>query len=74
MKNYIKNIESGKESSTEQKFFFSNEFDEFMAYKQIVKPLPHSIALNTSLWNNSRVSHLTGYTMEMLREPLHQLA
>ena len=30
--------------------------------------------LNTSVWNNHDVSKLTGYSIEMLKEPLYFLA
>ena len=37
-------------------------------------PLPYSVTLNTDIWNNKRLSLTTGYTIEMLREPLYHLA
>lgn len=32
------------------------------------------IKLNTNIWNNVMISHVTGYTIEMLKSPLHKLA
>ena len=74
MTQYIKNIESEQDTSVYQKFFLSSSSDEFMGYKQIVKPLQFSVPFNTDIWNNLKVIRITGYTIEMLREPLHKLA
>lgn len=37
-------------------------------------PLSYSVSVNTDIWNNRRLSLTTGYTIEMLREPLYHLA
>lgn len=32
------------------------------------------LLLNTDLWNNSRVSAISGYSIEMIKEPLYELS
>uniref|UniRef100_A0A7S3IMY6 Uncharacterized protein n=1 Tax=Strombidium inclinatum TaxID=197538 RepID=A0A7S3IMY6_9SPIT len=32
------------------------------------------LKFNTRIWNNPRIATMTGYTMEMIREPLYKLA
>ena len=32
------------------------------------------ILMNTKIWNNSKVSGITGYSIEMLKEPLYELS
>ena len=37
-------------------------------------PPAGSVTLNTDIWNNKRIAQLSGYTIEMLKEPLCHLS
>lgn len=74
MHDLIKNIEDGTPSESQQKFLYNTKDNSYMVQEPAEMPLSHSVTVNTDIWNNKRVSLLTGYTIEMLREPLHQLA
>jgi len=56
------------------KNFRSPNKKSFFKRSKTSDPKSGLVALNTDIWNNPRVVSITGYTIEMLKEPLFMLA
>jgi transcription initiation factor TFIIIB Brf1 subunit/transcription initiation factor TFIIB len=74
MHELVSNIEKGMPSESQQKFLYSSKDNICMIQEPAEMPLENSVPVNTDIWNNKRVGQMTGYTIEMLREPLYRLA
>ena len=63
-----------KSCEVSQNFFFGTKNDHCMVSEPITKPKYGSVKLNTDIWNNKKVAQMTGYTIEMLKQPLYELS
>ena len=63
-----------KFSKKSNKIIKKKDGEEFFQHAQDAEDDQVIFHLNTDIWNNSEMALQTGYTIEMLKEPLHALS